>query len=464
MRTEEYIRLFGSPEGKRLLQKALTTGAISGGPLVAENLETVITNQLIRLVPELSLPEYKYDPQTVHSYNTITALPVAGSAMGEGSQTPTYQSAMARQTAALMVMKRKGSVTGYLRAAAKKNYDAVEVEIENHLQSFGFDFASYLLYGSHGADQYAFNGLDTYIATNRIQCAVGGVVPTNFSYLDALIDASNRRKAQQHRRAFIMSPEILTKFNQMYTSVRDNRDASRGIDAVEIDGGWRIQTYRHIPILESSQTRPQGQMTAVVATHSGGGGTIPNATRYFQVAPVTWDGEQIASPETSDTTSSSDVQTLTFNTYPNALFYKIYESETTGIETLKKIVSAFTYNGNGTILTGAVPGVPFTVTWTGVNPTTRDVLSTTTAQATDTPFNYTASIPPETIFLWDLDPYQGMGKVAYTNEDGNRLDGLATIIPLAKTDDTDDFLVKAYATLVGTFEPTCGMIRGLRVA
>lgn len=459
MRTLEYVRMFGTPDGKRLLQKALTSSSPGGGPLIAEHLETVITNELVRLVPELAVPEYKYDPQSVHSFNRITSIPAAGSAMGENSTTPPSQSQMTRNTVTLKVLKRKGSVTGYLKAASKKNYDAVEVEIENHLQAFGNDMASYILYGNSNADQYVFDGLDYYIATNRSNKAVGGVVPTNFADLDNMIDQGNRKKGSAHRRCFVMSPELLTKYSSLYTQVRDNRSAQRtGTTTIEVNGGHRLQTYRDIPILESSQTRPQGQMGAVVYSDAGAGGAIPDDQRFFQVAPMTWDGEQIASAEVNGTSVSADTITLTWTAYAGALLYKIYASDATGTETLVKIISAFTYDGNGTP-TGSVTSVTFTS-----EPLTPDSNSVPTHMQSDVPLNYTGGIPPENVFFWDLDPYQGLGKVAYTNDDGNRLDGTATIIPLAKTDDTDDFLIKSYMAVVDSFEATSGLVRGLRIA
>lgn len=457
--TSSYNRYFATPEGKKQLTKALTSATGSGEGLIAEHLETTITNTMIRLVPELALPEYKYDPQKVHEFNRITALPAAGSAMGENSVTPTRQSSIVRDTVQLKIMKRKGEVTGFVQDAAKKNYDAYQVEVENHLQSFGNDMATYLLYGSAGADQYSFTGLDTFIATYRVNEVAGGVVPTNLSALDNMIDSSNRRKAQPHRRAFIMSPELLSKFSSLYTQVRDNREAIRGTKVIEIDGGWRLETYRNIPILESSQTRPQGQMGAVIASHAGAGSTIVDDQRFFQVAPITWDGEQIASTEVSDTSSSSDTVTLSWTAYTGALFYKIYASDASGTETLVVIISAFTYDAAGTI-TGNVTGY----TWTSIEPTTPIAASVPTHMQSDVPLNYSGSVAPEVVFFWDLDPFQGMGKVAYTNTGGNRLNGFAEILPLAKIDDHDDFLVKAYPALIDAFEATSAMHRGLRVA
>jgi len=459
MQTLQYIKMFGTPDGKRLLQKALTSSSPGGGPLIAEHLELVITNTLVRLVPELAVPEYKYDPQKTHSFNRITTLPAPGSAMGEASITAVKQSVITRTTTDLKIAKRKGSITGFLQAASKKDYDAVEVEIENHLQSFANDLAVYMLYGNADADAYTFDGLDKFIATNRTNEVVGGVVPTNFTALNDMIDASNRKKGHAHRRAFIMSPELLTKFSELYTQVRDNRSAIReGSTVIEINGGWRLQTYRDIPVLESTQTRPLAQMGAVVYSDAGAGATIADDQRFFQVAPVTWDGEQLASAEVNGTSVNADSITLTWAAYTGAMFYKIYASDTTGAETLVDIISAFTYDGNGTVTASVT-----SVTWTA-EPLTPDANSVPVHMQADLPLNSTGGIAPEIVVLWDLDPHQGLGKIAYTNDDGNRLDGIATIIPLAKIEDTDDFLIKSYLAMIDSFEATSGMHRGLRVA
>lgn len=455
----EYMKMFDRPDGKRLLQKALTSGATSGGPLIAEFLETVITNELVRLTPELAVPEYKYDPQSVHSFNRLTALPSPGSAMGENSTTPGRQSAMDRATVSLKVAKRKGSVTGFLRAAAKRDYEALEVEIENHLQAFANDLVTYILYGNKDADAYTFDGLDKFISTNRINKTRGGFVPTDFSDLNALIDGSRSKKSQSHRLCFVMSPFMLTKFSSLYTQVRDQRSAIReGTNTIEIDGGHRLQTYNDIPIIESSQTRPIGKMGAVTYADAGSGGGIADDQRFFQVAPVTWDGEQEASAEVNGTSVNADTITLSWSAYDGAMFYKIYASDSTGQEVLVKVISAFTYDGNGTP-TATVTSCTFTS-----EPLTPDSSSVPTHIQSDVPLVATASVRPEYVYLWDLHPHQGLGKIVYTNDDANRLNGIASILPLAKVEDRDDFLIKSYLALVDSFEATSGVIRGLRVS
>jgi hypothetical protein len=70
----------------------------------------------------------------------------------------------------------------------------------------------------------------------------------------------------------------------------------------------------------------------------------------------------------------------------------------------------------------------------------------------------------EQIFLWDLDEFQGLGRLPYTNEGGSRFNGLVTIEDLAKTDDFLPFLIKSYCAVAPSFEATSSVYRGLKVA
>jgi len=452
-------RLFGSAENRSLIRKAFSSTSGVGQPLIPEHLEDVVTNTIVRLVPELAVPVMKFDHQKFHEFIRLTGLPAAGAAMGENSVTPTRNSTTERASVELKILKRKGAVTGFLQDAAANFTDAQAFEMEAHLQAFGYDLRTYMLYGNKTSDQYAFDGLDKFITTYRKNTVAAGVVPTSLATLDDVIDHNARKQGSNHRKVFIMSPEMLSLFSRLYTQVRDNRSTIRGTNVVEIDGGWRLQTYRDIPILETTATRPTVQMGTVTGAQAGSGAAIPNDEYFFKVAPVTWDGEQRASAEvTVNTTGNSrDTITLSFTAVASALFYKVYCSDATGTEVLVSIVSAFTYDGNGTITTD-VTSIQFTS-----NPTVADS-SVPTALQSDVPLGGTAANPMEYIFFWDLDEFQGMGKLAFTNSSGSRFNGLVTVEPLAKTDDNQPFLVKSYPALIDSFEATSGVLRGYRTA
>jgi hypothetical protein len=151
---------------------------------------------------------------------------------------------------------------------------------------------------------------------------------------------------------------------------------------------------------------------------------------------------------------------LSFTAIANALFYKIYCSDATGTEKLVKIVSAFTYDVDGTP-TGDVTSIVLTT-----NPLTPDATSVPAHMQNDLPFDKdpTSLEPMEYLILWDLDEFQGLGKLAYTNRGGSRFRGLITPMELAQTDDNFPFLLKSYAALVPSFEATSYIVRGIRTS
>jgi hypothetical protein len=457
MNIYNFNKLYALPKNKELIRKAmLTSGTNIAEGTIPEHLEEIITNTAVRLVPELAVPVMKFDNQKFHSFNRLTSIPAAGSAMGEASTTPTRRSAYTRAAIELKVMKRKGAVTGFLKDASGNYLEQPAAEMENHIQAFGNDIRTYLLYGNPGADSYTFGGLDYHISTNRVNQTVGGVVPTDLSLLNAMLDANTRRQGINHRKVFLMSPELLSKFSTLWTVVRDNREAKRGTNVIEVDGGYRLETYRNVPILETTGTRPISTMGVVATASAGSGSAIPDDTYYFRVAPVTWDGEQEASAEVNETTSSADTLTLSFTAIENALYYKVYAGTTSGTLTLKKIVSAFTYDSDGTP-SGDTTSIQFTA-----NPTTADSTSVPAHMQSDVPLVSTGSVQSEYLILWDLDEYQGLGKLAYTNTQGSQFRGLITPMEIAQTDDNFPFLLKSYAAMVPSFEATSYIVRGVR--
>ena len=444
-------------ENKSLIQKALTSATNVGEALVPEHLEEIITNTIVRLAPEIAMITPRFDAQKFHEFNRLTALPDAGGAMGEGAVTPTRNATYARVSAELKVTRRKGAVTNFLQDTSANYIDAAAAEMENHLQAHVYDLICYMLYGNSVANSYTFNGLDYFIQTNRTNEALGGVVPTTLSFLDDMIDENLIRQGDSHRKAFVMSPKMISKISQLLTNVRLVQGLSgAGLSTVEIPGGWRLAAYRDIPIIASSAVRPQRTMGTISLASAGSGAAITDDEYFFKVSVVDWNGESLCSAEDSESTTNADTITISWTAEAGALFYKIYEGLTTDTENLIRIIAAQTYDGVGTI-TGNVTSLVFTA-----DPAADT--SVPTALQSDIPLQATGGVPPEYVYLWDLDEYQGMGKLAYTNSAGSRFNGLVTMNPLAQTDDNLPFLVKTYAALIDSFEATSLVHRGLRVA
>jgi hypothetical protein len=478
---KQYNRWAG--ENKNLISKALTSASGSGGALVPQHLEEVISNAVPRISPELAMITPKYDAQSLHEFNRMTALGGIGGAMGESATTPTTQPVFTRASVQLKVIRRKGATTNFLVDSSKRNIDAAAANIEAQLTSHVYDVANYIVYGNGGAtsNAYEFSGLDTFITTNRTQNARGGAVPTDLSFMDNMLDANFERQGMNHRKAFMMSPQMLSKVSRLLTNVRLNQGLSGALSQVDIPGGWRLNAYRDVPIIVSGAMRPKTTMGVVTPSFADAGGTIlDNTERFFQVAAVTRDGEEIACAEVSQDVGAGgagNVHTiiLTFAANVNAYRYKVYVGSTTGTCVLKHVVPGFTYDANGTITGTTTTTVTGIKSWTSdangnvttitflSDPATAGAEVATGCQA-DVPLTQTGGISPEYVFLWDLDEFQGIGRLPYTNQGGSQFNGLVTIEDLARTDDFLPFLIKSYCALADSFEACCSVNRGLRVS
>lgn len=464
---------------RSLVQKAMLTAAPGvGEALIPQHLEKVITNLAVRLSPEIAMITPRYDAQKYHEFNRLTSLPSAGGAMGEGATTPTRASTYERTGRNLKVVRRKGAVTNFLQDSSKNYIDAAAVEMENHVQSHVNDLVTDVDFGNPAANAYAYPGLDYLTVTNRYNAALGGEVPADLSLLDTMIDENTVRQGAHHRKAFMMSPQMLSKVSRLLTNVRVNQGVvGNGLTYVDIPGGWRLAAYRDVPIIQSTQCRPVGAaMGTITPSVSGSGSGLGGAaTVYGRISAVTWNGEQLASALFSQALSTADYLILTFAAYAGAFYYKIYISNTSGSEVLVKVIPGNLHDSEGSI------GAAVTSARFSSNPAVRDatvdqlngaglvspltLTSTVPAgMAGDRPLVATGGVPPEYVFFWDLDEFQGMGKFAYTNSAGSRFNGLITLEPLAKTDDNLPFLVKTYGSVIDAWEATGYIARGLRVA
>ena len=473
----QYNRLAG--ENSSLIKKALTAATGSGEALVPQQLEQAITNAIPRLSVALSMVTPKYTPGKLYEYNKLTGVPAAGAAVGESSITPIVQPTFTRASKTLKIFRKKGATTDFLADASRGNaqvsYDAAAANIEATMLSFVYDMEHYTFFGNESANAYEFSGLDTLTATNRVNKGIAGVVPTSLKELDDLIDANLDNQGFDHKKAFVMSPYMLSKFSQLLTNVRLNQSMGQ-MSTVDLNGGWRLNAYRDIPIIMSSACRPKSTMGTVTPSTATTTGSIPDASyNSFVVAAVTTQGEQLGARAANQATSGGGASTVTlsFSAVAGALKYKVYFQSGTsggGSETLISVVPAQTYDA-----TGAVAGsISNTINTNSVitsgsdgNVTSIKLLTVAahtevpTAMQADYPLMGSISAPPEYVFLWDLDEIQGMGRVGYTNQ-GTRMNGLITIEELAKTDAYLPFMLTSHCALIDSFEKTSAVVRGLR--
>lgn len=477
----QYNRRAG--ENQSLIKKALTAATGSGEALVPQQLEQAITNAIPRLSVALSMITAKYAPGKLYEYNRLTGLPTAGSAVGESSITPIVQPTFQRANKTLKIFRKKGATTDFLADASRGNaqvsYDAAAANIEATMLSFIYDMEHYTLFGNESANAYEFSGLDTLVTTNRINKGIAGVVPTSLKELDDLIDANLDNQGYDHKKAFVMSPYMLSKFSQLLTNVRLNQGMSGQMSQVDVPGGWRLNAYRDIPIIMSSACRPKTVMGTVTPTTATTTGSIADASyNSFVVSAVTTQGEQLGARAANIATTGGGASTVTlsFSAVTGAIKYKVYFQTGTsggGAETLISVVPAQTYDATGAVA-GSISNTINTnsIITSGADGNVTSIKLFTVAAHTEVPTAMQSDYPlmgtlstgviPEYVFLWDLDEIQGMGRMAYTNQ-GTRMNGLVTIEELAKTDAYLPFMLTSHCALIDSFEKTSAVIRGLKV-
>jgi hypothetical protein len=473
---------------RSIIQKALTSASGIGEAHIPQNLEKLYTDTVIRLSPELALVTAKKISGKVHEFNRVTERPSRGGANGENSTVTASNSKTVRDSVSMKVIKRKGKVTYFLADTSEEFLDVAAFEMEQHLQAHVLDLIYYMLYGNKDSRTYVngavdtvanaeFDGIEKMISTNKQNIASGSAVPTTLKFLDDMIDQSNRKGGARHVRAFGMSPEMLSLVSRLLTNVRLNQDYGTGLTQVDISGGWRLNAYRNIPIIETTSTRPVEKMSSVVTTDGvNTGGSLSNGSYYVYVAPVTYEGEQEACTEEAVTLSggtatqririSLDAPHKTASGISNALSYRIYAGTTTGVSNcpLVKIVSAFMYDSDLSALDATVDannnGVGTNYIY--LNSLTPDSSVPASMQG-HKPFIAVGSIVPESVYLWDTDPIQGLGKMPYANTAGDQFNGLVTTKRLAEIEDYIHFLVKSYCAITPAYEATSCWVRGLRI-
>lgn len=458
-------------QNQNMIAKALSSAVDSGGALIPEHLEKVVTDTVIRLSPELAMLITKKIAGNVHEFDRLIQRPARGGAMGEKATTPASSSKVERATVSLKIVRRKGEVTNFLLDTSEEFIDAAAFEVENHIHAHVLDLIYYLYYGNVDANTYEFDGWNQFIEKRvAYSAAKGGAVPANLKFLDNMIDWSNRKGGDKHKRFFAMSPEMLSLVSSLLTNVRLNQGlAAGGLTQVDVGGGWRLNAYRDIPIIETTSLTPVSQMDDSTITLTGvtSGGSLADGTYYVRIAPLTYEGEQVASDEKSVAVSGgggSGSITVDFSAVHQvdsvdaALGYIIYIGTVSGTYVPIMHVPAFTYDSNGT--PNGDNGVDTSITITTTTPNS----SIPTHLQSDIPLDYSSGIPAESIVLIDVDPIQGLGKMPYTNKGGDRFEGLVTMKPLAETDDFINFLVKSYPALADSFQATSYWLRNVRAS
>lgn len=455
------LRKFLQSGGGDLLKKALDSGASSGGALIHEYLEDIITDQIISQYPEWSMISPKKIGSKSYKLKSRNARGGVGGAVGENATLTAQNSTYEQPEVPLKIVARQFSVTDFLRDSTSENLDAFAQELENEVNDQVLSLNLYNIFGNAVADTYQYSGWDKSILTNRNKTVLDGwssgaaTVPSALTTFDNMINASNRKGGERFKRAFVMSSDMASLLSRLYTSVRKNIAP----EMTRLPGGHELESYRRIPILESTVISGShtGTMTTVTAASAGTtGGSLSDGTYYFRVSAITADGESMASAESSVTLAGATATqqiNLTFTAFPGAIGYKVFYSATTGLSGMSLIrwSAAKTYDGNGSI-SGNV---------TTINLLNVTANTTVTGIASDKPLTAVSGVNAENIYLICFDDYQGMGRFAFNNA-GQRENGIVSFDMLGKTKMTTDAILQTHGAIIPAFEATSVKAAGWR--
>lgn len=432
-----------------LLNKALLTSA-TGSALIPYDLNPAILEYLGKINPLwAAIPKKQADSKT-HEYTVRTAVPSARFE-GELTDPSAVSSTYARSSVQLKIMRIAGGVSGYQQAVTERFVDALQTEVSGAVEGFGELVEWATLYGNKN-DAYQFDGLEALMladsAAKKSISAGGNILDVDgvisLSHLDAMIDAVNSyRGGQRDRRVFVASNSMISKISGLQTKI------SRNVQSVEFEGGFRMLTYRDLPLVPSSYVSPAATTTSpAVSAAAAAGGSLPDLARYYAIASVTPAGEQLmGSIATATTATTNNSVALTWTADANALLYKVYRGDATGADNMGLLatIAAKTYDG-----TGAVSGTVAAYTDDGSATVNTAVRPLATGE--------------ENIFLVDLDPTRGIQFVGKMSPLGEAVDSFVSFVPLATRKSAYEFLIESFMAMIAPYPALHAIARRAKTA
>jgi hypothetical protein len=343
------------------LKEALTAAGSSA--LIPKVIDPQLLDYQRRYSPLVRVTPTKQIATTTYYFNQLTNR-VAGGFVTDGGARPVANSTYVQNSFQIKQLQAVGGVTGYAQKVTQDVIgDLLAQEIQSTIQGQYWDIETAMLWGNSAAtanDPWPqFDGLDTlvsaYSGTGQNVIAGGGNA-LSLSYLNKLIDLVQSNAAMSPFNTGWMIIGSSTAFS-MLAGLLVNQQ--RFMD-VEVKPGLVVQSYRNIPLIESSFIGTHqvnfGTVTTGTATT---GGTLAAGTYKYQVsAVIARSGETIACSEVSQTTTgSTSTVTLSFTTptgldSASPISFKVYRtSGATGTETLLGYVDAIV----GTAADGITP-------------------------------------------------------------------------------------------------------------
>jgi hypothetical protein len=334
------------------IREALTAAGSSA--LVAKNIDPNLLDYQRRYSPLVRVTPTKQITSTDYYFNQLTNR-VAGGFVTDGGARPVSQSTYVQNKFTVKNMQAVGGVTGYAqKVTADTIGDLLAQEIQNTIQGQYWDIELGMVNGNATATGNGpwpqFDGLDTLVSNysgSGQNVIAGAGAAISLSMLNQLIDVVQSNSSMSPFNTGWMIVGSSTVFSALSALFVNQQ---RFVD-VEVKPGLVVQSYRNIPLIETSFLSTHGvQFGAVTATPATTGGTLATGAYKYQVAAViARSGETIASTEvTGTTTTNTSTVTLAFSVPVGQdsaapISYKVYRTAVgggTGTETLLGYVDA----------------------------------------------------------------------------------------------------------------------------
>lgn len=423
------------------ITKALQVTTGSGGYLIPEDLNPAINEYLARISPLWSMIQKKRANGKTHEYVRRTGVP---SARFEGELTePNYTAnTYDRPSVQLKILRTAGGVSGFQQATSERFANALAQEVDGAVEGMA-QLIEWSLLNGNTADSYQFNGLEAMLladSTAKNALASGGNIldvdgVIALSHLDSMIDRVRQyRQSARDPLAFLVSTGMISKISGLQTRI------SRTVQMVEFEGGFRMATYRDIPLIPTSYTQPAATTTSPTVTATkGAGGSLDDDEWFYAITSVTSAGEQLVGTGNSATTETTNNKVvLTWTADSNALLYKIWRGTTSATDSLQLLdtIAAKTYDSSG-----AVDGTVATYTDDGTKTPNTNMHPLSTGE--------------ETIALVNLDQAsdRGLHAIGMLSPLGDPVDNFVSYFPLATRKSAYEFVLEAFMAAVVT-QPT----------
>jgi hypothetical protein len=358
------------------IDEALT--ALGASPLVQKRISPLVNELQRRYAPLVqAIPSEAWN-STTFNWDTRTQLP-SGGFTTDGAGRPVTQSTYIQSPVTIRNLLTVGSVTGYAEAVTQSFGSLRGREIMGAIKGMGWDVETALVAGNASATAFGpypqFDGLDTLcnVTTGTGQnCFAFAGAAFTLAKFDVLIDMIEENIGEgifSEDWMFVVSSSLDSRAAQLLQQFQRFND----IPTAEIAAGLICNTYRNIPIVKTSFLNQKGGvMSAVTAsTASTGGALLASQNRFYQVsAIIPRYGESQPCVEVEQVVPSgtnTNIVTLAFtppSTPGNSpvLLYKVWESATTGTETLLGVVDGVV----GLMADGITPIVTTSIVDTGV--------------------------------------------------------------------------------------------------